>query len=80
MVATANPAHILAELLLDLTLIVLYGVNCEPILLSLSPLGCAIEVGAIAQSVLNAQLFQQTEMLVHAILDYLDAMKWRSNI
>ncbi len=43
-------------------------------LLSLCPLGCAIEVGAIAQGVLNAKLFQQTEMLVHAILDYLDAM------
>jgi succinylglutamate desuccinylase len=53
---------------------VLHGVNCDPMLLSLSPLGCAIEVGAIAQGVLNAKLFQQTEMLVHAILDYLDAM------
>lgn len=53
---------------------VLHGVNCDSMLLSLSPLGCAIEVGAIAQGVLNAQLFQQTEMLIHAILDYLDAM------
>ena len=53
---------------------VLHGVNCDSMLLSLSPFGCAIEVGAIAQSVLNAKLFQQTEMLVHAILDYLDAM------
>jgi succinylglutamate desuccinylase len=53
---------------------VLTGVNCDPMLLSLSPLGCTIEVGAVAQGVLNAKLFQQTELLVHAILDYIDAM------
>lgn len=46
----------------------------DPILLSLSPLGCTIEVGAVAQGVLDAQRFQQTEMLVRAILDYTDAM------
>jgi succinylglutamate desuccinylase len=53
------------------------GEQCSqdtPMLRSLSPLGCAIEVGAIAQGVLNADQLQQTEMLVHAILDYLDAM------
>ena len=32
------------------------------------------EVGAIAQGILDAKLLQQTEMLVHAILDYLDAI------
>ena len=41
---------------------------------SLSPLGCTIEVGAIAQGVLNAHYLQQTEMIVHAILDYVDAI------
>lgn len=35
-------------------------------------LGFAIEVGAIAQGTLQAQLFQQTETLIHAILDYCD--------
>ncbi|MBL1179221.1 MAG: aspartoacylase [Pantanalinema sp. GBBB05] len=53
------------------------GVQCNqdaPMLRSLSPLGCTIEVGAIAQGVLNADYLQQTEQLVHAILDYLDAM------
>lgn len=53
------------------------GMECSqntPMLRSLSPLGCTIEVGAIAQGVLDAQRFQQTEMLIHAILDYLDAM------
>ena len=44
-----------------------------PMLRSLSAFGCTIEVGPIAQGVINASLFQQTEMLVHAILDYLDA-------
>ena len=41
---------------------------------SLSALGCTIEVGAIAQGVLNADYLQKTEMLIHAILDYLDAL------
>ncbi len=53
------------------------GVQCNqdsPVLRSLSPLGCTLEVGAIAQGVLNADYLQQTEQLVHAILDYLDAL------
>lgn len=53
------------------------GVKCDqdtPMLRSLSALGCTIEVGAIAQGVLNADYLQKTEMLVHAILDYLDAL------
>jgi succinylglutamate desuccinylase len=56
---------------------VCYGVNCDaddPMLRSLSPLGCTIEVGAIAQGVLNADLFVKTEMLVQAILDYIEAI------
>jgi succinylglutamate desuccinylase len=55
---------------------VCYGIKCDasdPMLRSLSPLGCTIEVGAIAQGVLNADLFEQTEMLIYAILDYIEA-------
>jgi succinylglutamate desuccinylase len=51
------------------------GVNydsTDPMLRSLSSLGCTIEVGAVAQGVLSADLFQKTEMLVLAILDYID--------
>ena len=40
---------------------------------SISELGCAIEVGAIAQGLLDAALFEQTESLVYSILDYLEA-------
>jgi aspartoacylase len=43
------------------------------VLRSISELGCVIEVGAIAQGLLNATLFQQTEQLIYAILDYLEA-------
>jgi succinylglutamate desuccinylase len=53
------------------------GVKCNQdasVLRSLSPLGCTLEVGAIAQGVLNADYLQLTEQLVHAILDYLDAL------
>jgi succinylglutamate desuccinylase len=45
-----------------------------PMLRSLSPLGYTIEVGPIAQGVLNADLFQQTELLVYEILNYIDAL------
>ncbi|MBC1239756.1 aspartoacylase [Nostoc sp. 2RC] len=37
---------------------------------SVSELGFVIEVGAVAQNVLNAELFQQTEQLIYAILEY----------
>lgn len=47
--------------------------NQDPMLRSLSPLGCTLEVGAIAQGILQADLFQKTEMLVQAILNYLEA-------
>ena len=43
---------------------------------SIAPFGCTIEVGAIAQGVLDARRFQQTEQLVHRILDYLDAVNY----
>ncbi len=39
---------------------------------SLCDLGFAIEVGPVAQGVLNAELFQKTEELVYAVLDYLE--------
>lgn len=39
---------------------------------SLSELGFVIEVGAVAQGVLNAELFQKTEQLIYTILDYLE--------
>ncbi|MBN3962495.1 aspartoacylase [Nostoc sp. NMS8] len=44
----------------------------NPFVNSLCELGFAIEVGPIAQGVLKATLFQQTEELVHALLDYLE--------
>lgn len=47
--------------------------NNSPFLRSISELGCAIEVGAVAQGVLDARLFQQTEELIYAILDFVDA-------
>lgn len=45
----------------------------NPHLDSISEFGCTVEVGAIAQGILEAKLFQQTEALVHAILDYVEA-------
>lgn len=39
---------------------------------SLCQKGCTIEVGPIAQGVLQADLFQQTEALLHSCLNYLD--------
>jgi succinylglutamate desuccinylase len=44
----------------------------DPMLRSLSQLGCTIEVGAVAQGILDADLFTKTEMLVQAILDYIE--------
>jgi aspartoacylase len=40
---------------------------------SICELGFVIEVGPVAQGVLNAELFQKTEKLVDTILDYLEA-------
>ena len=56
---------------------VCYGLKCngdDPMLRSLSPLGCTIEVGAVAQGILDADLFAKTELLIDAILDYVAAM------
>ena len=39
---------------------------------SLCELGFVIEVGPVAQGVLNADFFQKTEALIHAVLDYLE--------
>lgn len=44
-------------------------------LLSSAEFGITIEVGAVANGVLDAKLFQETENLVYAILDYLEADK-----
>lgn len=43
------------------------------LLRSLCELGCAIEVGPIAQGVLDAVVFQKTEELIYMVLDYIDA-------
>ncbi|QSJ19410.1 aspartoacylase [Nostoc sp. UHCC 0702] len=45
----------------------------NPYLDSFCEFGCSIEVGAVAQGTLNATLFQQTEELLYAILDYVEA-------
>ncbi|MBN4004134.1 aspartoacylase [Nostoc sp. LPT] len=44
----------------------------NPFVNSLCELGFAFEVGPIAQGILKATLFQQTEELVRALLDYLE--------
>ncbi|GAB1541053.1 aspartoacylase [Scytonema sp. NUACC21] len=44
----------------------------SPFLRSIGELGCTIEVGPIAQGVLDAKLFQQTEELTNVVLDYLE--------
>ncbi len=40
--------------------------------LSICKLGCTIEVGAIAQGILQAEQFQQTEALLDTVLNYLE--------
>ncbi len=44
----------------------------NPFVNSLCEFGFAFEVGPIAQGILKARLFQQTEELIHALLDYLE--------
>ncbi len=39
---------------------------------SLCELSLVIEVGAVAQGILNAELFQQTEQLVYAVMDFFE--------
>ncbi|MEH2375671.1 aspartoacylase [Nostoc sp.] len=48
------------------------SVEENPFVNSLCELGFGLEVGPIAQSLLKATLFQQTEELVHTVLDYLE--------
>ncbi|MEH2391099.1 MAG: aspartoacylase [Nostoc sp.] len=48
------------------------SVEENPFVNSLCELGFAIEVGPIAQGILKATLFQQTQQLVYTILDYLE--------
>ena len=45
----------------------------SPLLRSISELGGTLEVGAVAQGVLDASLFQQTEQVVGTILDWVEA-------
>jgi len=47
---------------------------------SLCDLGFAIEVGAVPQGILNAELFQQTEQLIYAILDYFEEYNQGKNL
>jgi len=42
-------------------------------LCSISELGFTIEVGPVAQAVLNAELFQKTEALIYQVLDYIES-------
>ncbi len=44
----------------------------NPHLDSISKFGCTVEVGAVAQGILDAYLFQQTETLIHMILDFVE--------
>ena len=55
------------------------GNQDSSVMRSLSPLGFTLEVGPVPQGVLNAYYLQQTEQLIHGILDYLDALN-RGNL
>jgi succinylglutamate desuccinylase len=39
---------------------------------SISEFGCTVEVGAVAQGILDAHLFQQTEELIYVILNFVE--------
>jgi len=47
---------------------------------SLCDLGFAIEVGAVPQGILNAELFQQTEQLIYSVLDYFEDYNQGKNL
>jgi aspartoacylase len=49
------------------------SIDDNPYLDSISKFGCKIEVGAVAQGVLDAALFQQSAALVYAALDYVES-------
>ncbi len=60
---------------LDPTIHIYLGLHSEqnsPMLRSMAPLGCTIEVGAVSQGVVNASILQNAERLVLAALDYVD--------
>lgn len=60
---------------LDPTIHIYLGLQSKqdsPMLRSMATVGCTIEVGAVAQGVVNASILQSTERLVLAALDYLD--------
>ena len=44
-----------------------------PMLRSLLPLGFTVEVGPISHGTLDAALFQETEQVIHQILDYIES-------
>ena len=55
---------------------ILYSITTHaenPHLDSISEFGCTVEVGAVAQNILDAKLFEQTEALLNLILDYVEA-------
>ncbi len=53
----------------------LYSQQDSPMLRSLATLGCTIEVGPVPQGVLNAKIFQQTQNLLLATLDYFEQLQ-----
>jgi succinylglutamate desuccinylase len=60
---------------LDPNIRIYLGLHSEqnsPMLRSMAPLGCTIDVGAISQGVVDANIFQHVERLVLAALDYVD--------
>jgi succinylglutamate desuccinylase len=60
---------------LDPNIHIYLGLHSEqnsPMLRSMAPLGCTIDVGAISQGVVDANIFQNVERLVLAALDYVD--------
>ncbi|BAZ42444.1 aspartoacylase [Calothrix sp. NIES-4101] len=61
---------------------VLYSITQHeenPHLDSISTFGCTVEVGAVAQGILDANLFQRTEALVLAILDFVEIYNQGNN-
>jgi aspartoacylase len=46
--------------------------SSQSALRSLSPLGLSIEVGPVPQGVLDAELYQETEYLIYAALDFIE--------
>jgi succinylglutamate desuccinylase len=60
---------------LDPSIHIYLGLHSEqnsPMLRSMAPVGCTIEVGAISQGVVNADILRSAERLVLAALDYVD--------